>query len=65
MTTGYIYWVIQYSPVGEYTSCIVYIEREGKIKILNFKINFFSKKSGNQGVIIGLNKIKPKYTYRD
>ena len=44
---------------------MAYIGREGEIKILNFKIKFFSKKSGNQNVITKLNKIKPKYTYGD
>ena len=61
----YIYRVTQYSLVGEYASRTVYIGRESEIKILNFKINFFSKKLENQGITVGLNKIKPKYTYRD
>ena len=43
----------------------MYIRREGEIKIPNSKINFISKKSGNQSVTAGLNKIKPKYTCRD
>ena len=36
-----VYKVVQYSLVGEYISCAVYIGREGEIKILNFKIKFF------------------------
>ena len=32
------------------------------MKILNWKI---SRKLGNQGVITGLNKVKPKYACRD
>ena len=39
--------VAHYSLVGEYTSHAVYIGREGEIKNLNFKIEIFSKKSGN------------------
>lgn len=61
----YIYGVVQYSLVGECANYIAYIGREGKIKILNFKIKIFSRKLGNQGIIIGLNKVKPKYAYRD
>jgi hypothetical protein len=43
VTTGYIYRVTQYSSVREYASCAAYIKREGEIKILNSKINFFLK----------------------
>ena len=42
-----IYRVTQYSLIGECVSHIVYIGREGEIKILNFKIKFFSRKLGN------------------
>ena len=65
ITTGYIYRVTQYSLVGEYASRTAYIGREGKIKIPNFKIKFFFRKSGNQSATAGLNKVEPKYTYRD
>jgi hypothetical protein len=41
VTTGYICGVAQYNLVGEYTSHIAHIGREGKIKILNSKIEFF------------------------
>ena len=39
--------VVQYSLIGEYTSRAAHIERESEIKILNSKIEIFSRKLGN------------------
>ena len=60
-----VYRVVHYSLVRKCASRTAHIGREGEIKILNFKIEIFSKKSGNQSTTVGLNKVEPKYACKN